>query len=78
MSQSPRYRLGERVWRRSISPLTYGVGYVRAIDVSGGGGEPEYGVVFDQQTTLGLRWLCESELCPILNGSVRSTRGEES
>lgn len=43
-----------------------------------GGGEPEYGVVFDQQTTLGLRWLCESELCPILNGSVRSTRGEES
>jgi hypothetical protein len=36
-----------------------------------GGGESEYGVVFDQQTTPGLRWFGESELCPSFDGLLR-------
>lgn len=62
-SQSkPKYRIGDKVWRKNISPIRYGVAIVAEIVIQGE--RIEYGVIFDIHATCNIRYYEQSELAP--------------
>lgn len=70
MIEGARHQIGDRVWRRRLSPLRYGTATV--VDVmQTGGGEIEYAIVFDQHAKNNVRWYAEADLSPsIRQGSI--------